>query len=170
MTANITLYAKWTSGFTVTFNSNGGSTVASYMNVPFNSTISTPSAPTKSGFTFVRWYKEQSLTNAWNFGSDRVVQSITLFAMWAEAKDITVTLDPNNGKDSAVARTIKAGESITLPNAPTPPGTGYSFLGWYTAKNGGTGVGFGGASYTPKESITLYTKWEAPANASPSDS
>ncbi len=162
VTANITLYARWASGFTVTFNTNGGSSVGSYTNVPYNSTISAPTAPTKSGFTFVRWYKESTLTSAWNFSSDRVVQNVTLYAMWAEAQDITVTFDPNNGKDSAVARTIKSGESITLPSAPPLPGDGYKFQGWFTAKSGGDPVGIGGASYTPKATITLYAKWEAP--------
>ncbi len=169
VTANITLYARWASGLTVTFNSNGGSSVASYNNVPYGSTISAPTAPTKSGFAFVRWYKEQSLTNAWSFDNDRVSGNVTLYAMWAEAQDITVTFDPNNGKDNAVARTIKTGESITMPPTPSAPDTGYSFLGWYTAKSGGDLIGGPGASYSPKQSITLYAKWEAPETASPSN-
>lgn len=34
-----------------------------------------------------------------------------------------------------------------------------SFLGWYTAAEGGTKVGDGGASYTPSGNVTLYAHW-----------
>lgn len=41
----------------------------------------------------------------------------------------------------------------------TPTRDGYTFLGWYTAADGGTKVGDGGASYTPTGDITLYAHW-----------
>lgn len=43
---------------------------------------------------------------------------------------------------------------------PTPFREGYNFLGWYTAKIGGSKVGDAGAGYTPTENITLYAHWE----------
>lgn len=42
----------------------------------------------------------------------------------------------------------------------TPSRDGYSFLGWYTAAEGGTKIGDGGASYTPTGNITLYAHWK----------
>ena len=42
----------------------------------------------------------------------------------------------------------------------TPTLEGYTFLGWYTAAEGGSKVGDGGASYTPTGNITLYAHWE----------
>ena len=44
--------------------------------------------------------------------------------------------------------------SVTLP---TPTKTGYTFGGWYTES--GTKAGAGGASYTPKGSLTLHASW-----------
>lgn len=43
------------------------------------------------------------------------------------------------------------------------------FLGWYTAAEGGTKVGDGGASYTPSGNVTLYAHWSGyPAVTLPS--
>ena len=46
--------------------------------------------------------------------------------------------------------------SVTLPK---PTKTGYTFGGWYTES--GTKAGAGGASYTPKGSLTLHASWTA---------
>ena len=46
--------------------------------------------------------------------------------------------------------------STTLPN---PSRTGYTLKGWYTAADGGTKKGDGGASYTPDATITLHAQW-----------
>ncbi|MHB8984629.1 MAG: virginiamycin B lyase family protein [Eubacteriales bacterium] len=68
--------------YTVTFDSQGGSSVSSINNVTSGSTISAPTAPTKTGYTFGGWYKESSCTNAWNFSTDTVTGNITLYAKW----------------------------------------------------------------------------------------
>ena len=83
--ANTTLYAQWTvvpTTYTVTFNSNGGTTVSSITGISSGSKITAPTAPTKSGFTFENWYKEASLTNVWNFSTDTVTSNLTLYAKW----------------------------------------------------------------------------------------
>ena len=86
VTANITLYAKWTAippaTYTVTFDSQGGSTVDSATGVSAGATITAPASPTKSGFTFGGWYKEASYVTLWNFGTDKVTANITLYAKW----------------------------------------------------------------------------------------
>lgn len=48
--------------------------------------------------------------------------------------------------------------AVKLPN---PTRDGYTFLGWYTAASGGTKVGDGGTSYTPRGDITLYAQWRS---------
>ena len=86
VTTNITLYAKWTAippaTYTVTFDSQGGSTVDSATGVSAGATITAPASPTKSGFTFGGWYKEASYVTLWNFGTDKVTANITLYAKW----------------------------------------------------------------------------------------
>ena len=45
---------------------------------------------------------------------------------------------------------------------PTPTREGYSFVGWFTEKDGGTGVGSTG-TYTPTANTTLYAHWSVVA-------
>ena len=64
----------------VTFNTDGGSEVASQW-VVNNSKASKPNAPTKQGYYFVNWYSDASLTNAYDFEMP-VDRDITIFAKW----------------------------------------------------------------------------------------
>ncbi|MEA4970108.1 MAG: InlB B-repeat-containing protein, partial [Candidatus Pelethousia sp.] len=70
---DITLYAKWEliPAYTVTFNSNGGSPIAS-QSVPGGSTVTRPENPTLEGHTFEGWYRNQNLTGKWDFVNDTV--------------------------------------------------------------------------------------------------
>lgn len=68
--------------YTVTFNSNGGTEVASIKDVPHNSKIAEPTAPTRLGYSFAGWYKESATENLWRFNWDRVKSDITLYAKW----------------------------------------------------------------------------------------
>ena len=83
VTESITLYAKWTvNTYTVTFNTNGGSAVDS-QTVNYNSTATTPTAPTKEGYVFAGWYTDTECTVEYNF-SGVVTENITLYAKWIE--------------------------------------------------------------------------------------
>ena len=107
VTANVELYAKWTiNNYTVTFNSNGGSTVTS-MNADYNTKVSAPPAtPTQSGYTFAGWFKETDLTTKWDFLVDTVTSNITLYAGW--------TADGVTGTITATI-VIGAADPVTLP-------------------------------------------------------
>ena len=79
--ANTTLYAKWTiNNYTVSFNSNGGTSVTS-QTVAYNGTATSPTAPTKSGSTFAGWYSDVGLTSAFVF-STPITADTTLYAKW----------------------------------------------------------------------------------------
>lgn len=65
---------------TVTFDSRGGSDVASAA-VNIGSPVSGPAAPTRENATFAGWYREASLENPWDFDS-AVTENITLYAKW----------------------------------------------------------------------------------------
>ena len=78
----IHLTAQWElNSYFVTYNSNGGSPVAT-ASVDYNTTVSAPAAPTKTGHTFDGWFKETGLTNTWNFDTDVVTGNITLYAKY----------------------------------------------------------------------------------------
>ncbi|NUU53364.1 hypothetical protein HP548_04585 [Paenibacillus taichungensis] len=66
----------------VTFDSQGGSTVEPATDVANGMTLSAPSTPNKAGYTFAGWYKDESGTEAWNFEEDAVTSDVTLYAKW----------------------------------------------------------------------------------------
>ena len=77
---------------TVTFEENGGSAVADMDGLSYDVSISEPTAPTKTGYTFAGWYKDENCTTQWDFGSDTVTEDITLYAKWTAASDTAYTV------------------------------------------------------------------------------
>ncbi|MEG0283772.1 MAG: InlB B-repeat-containing protein [Erysipelotrichales bacterium] len=68
--------------FKVIFNSNGGSKVDQIDKVASGSYIKMPTNPSKDNFIFVGWYKDEKLTNKWDFKKDKVYKDTTLYAKW----------------------------------------------------------------------------------------
>lgn len=64
---------------TVTFNTDGGSTVES-QTIPFGTVATLPEAPTKEGYTIIGWYLGE---NPFNYET-LVESNITLTAHWTE--------------------------------------------------------------------------------------
>ena len=71
------------SGYTVTFNSNGGSAVAS-IHTSSGGTIIMPENPVREGYVFAGWYKDEAFTEIFTFGADgdKITKDITLYAQW----------------------------------------------------------------------------------------
>jgi uncharacterized repeat protein (TIGR02543 family) len=88
--ADVYLYAKWRNAtsptYTVTFNANGGSGVAT-QTVEQGGKASSPNSA-RSGYVLDGWYKEAALTNAWNFATTAVNANTTLYAKWSTATSI----------------------------------------------------------------------------------
>ena len=66
--------------YIVTFETNGGSAVDSQTIVD-NGTATTPTAPTKTGYTFAGWYTDADCSTEYNFTAS-VTGNITLYAKW----------------------------------------------------------------------------------------
>jgi len=128
LTADVNLYAKWTTNtYTVTFDSQGGSAVSSQM-VEQGGLISKPKNPTREGYTFEGWYKESSCINAWNFTNDTVTSNITLYAKWTE-KSYTVSLsvDPAGSGTTTGSGTYQKGDLVSITAIAN---SGYTFINW----------------------------------------
>lgn len=72
---------------TVTFDSNGGSTVQS-QSVTSGAKATEPTAPTKEGFTFVGWYSDEDLETEFDFDT-AITADTTLYAKWEKSYDVT---------------------------------------------------------------------------------
>ena len=128
-TGDITLTATWIElskpTCTVTFTIDGESTTQT---VEENSKAATPTAPTKTGYTFAGWYNGDK-----KFDFDTpITANITLTANWtADTYKITYAgIDGATNPNTATTYTIESNE-ITLSNATK---TGYTFGGWKNAK------------------------------------
>lgn len=151
---NITLLAVWTelvaSEYTITFNSNGGSVVASIVEEE-GSLVSAPTAPTRIGYTFNGWYADVGLTTLYVFNL-MPSEDITLYAKWTISQ-YTITFVTNGG--SAISPvTQNYGTIITAPVNPIK--TGNLFSGWYSNSKLKNEFIFGGAL---ESSFTLYADW-----------
>jgi len=154
---------------TVTFQSNGGSAVEAYNNVTIGAIIKAPEIPTKAGYTFVGWYKEAALTNAWNFAVDRIATSTTLYAKWTA---YTVSFDLNDSGTGTPPNSIaNVPHDSTISIDLKPETSGFNLIGytndgkWHTR----TGTKEEDYVYTPfifgeggtkvTSDVTLYLKW-----------
>ncbi len=104
VTSDITLYAKWIeeSGeeYTVSFESNGGSSVESQV-VAEGECAQEPAEPTRDGYKFIGWFAENS-DEKYDFTS-AVSSDITLYAKWEES-DID---DGNDKEDTEITENDK---------------------------------------------------------------
>lgn len=136
---------------TVKFDSKGGSEVAS-VTVEQGSKIARPANPTNGEFIFVDWFKDQSGTNAWDFGKDVVESNITLYAKWTTVT-YTVSFNTNGGSAITPAQVAKGG-LVTKPLPPTKNGA--AFDNWYSDAALNTAYNF---STPVTADLTLHAKW-----------
>ena len=156
-------HTKSTTTYTLSFNSNGGSSVSSQTLKEYQKTVK-PSNPTKTGYTFSKWTETNSASaDEYSFGS-YISANKTLYAQWT-AKQYTVTLsapDATNSPTPSVSATYNSAMP-SIAKLPTRPG--YNFTGYFTASSGGTQYyGSDGSSlrnYTTAGTMTLHAQWEA---------
>lgn len=140
LSKDMTVYAKWISeeqsnaDFTVTFNSKSGTPVEA-ITTSYGSLLLEPTAPTRSGFYFGGWFRDEACLNKWDFSSDTVVRDITLYAKWIDGDptDRTYTVVfYYNGDIIDKIQNVSYNSTISEISAPVKPG--YVFKGWYTSE------------------------------------
>ena len=133
ITGDITLYAVWEEVFgpwTVTFDSAGGSAVAS-QSVDDGDLATEPSDPDRPGYTFLGWFILQS-ADEFDF-STPITRDIALYARWSEViiDYYTVTYLPGSQGTFVSQTTPGLLAGMPTPGAPTVTGaSGWFFVGW----------------------------------------
>lgn len=77
------LYGIANNGYTVTFNSRGGTDVPS-QELMYGDLVEEPDPPTREGYTFAGWYSDENCRYQWDMDTNQVSQSMTLYAAWEE--------------------------------------------------------------------------------------
>lgn len=72
-------------GFTITFDSRGGSDVAS-QNQMYGELLEVPEDPTREGYTFTGWYKDFACYELWDIQEDIIQDDLTLYAGWKKVE------------------------------------------------------------------------------------
>lgn len=73
------------SGFTVSFDTDGGSHIES-VKVMHSQTLELKEDPVKEGYVFTGWYTDRDCTESFDVKTDTVTGSMTLYAGWEKAK------------------------------------------------------------------------------------
>jgi len=162
--ADKTIYARWTATkYTLTFNANGGTVQPTSKTVTLNAPLGQLPTPAWAGYTFAGWFTAKSGGSVVTSSTVLTVPAnLTIYAHWT-AKKFTVKFNANKG--STPKRGSKAYKSkiVTFGKAygalPTTKRSGYKFLGWFTAKSGGTKVTTT-TLLTKAGNLTLYAHWK----------
>ena len=161
ITADITLYAKWTEEsttpvtYTVTFDPNSGSGTMT----PNPVTINAGEKLTLPECTFIPPSADKEF-DKWDAGNPGEQVDITsdcvIRAIWKEktVTTFTVTFDANGHGTAPAAQTVNSGDKATEPTAPTE--SGWIFGGWYQDATCSVAFDF---STAITADITLYAKW-----------
>jgi uncharacterized repeat protein (TIGR02543 family) len=160
-TASITLYARWLTRTSISFNLNGGSGTTPPTEMYLEGTIITlpdGSGFSRSSYTFGGWgtFSSSSLPTYEAGDSYTVTTSArTFYAVWYR----TVTFDINGGSGPTPAPQKAWGGYIFLPRGDELVKEGYVFGGW-TINESGTGTLYNsGEQYYPSGDTTFYARW-----------
>ena len=155
----VLLTAQWTANtYEVTFNANGGTVSPESTMVTFGGTYPKLPVPTREGYTFIGWFTAAAGgTQVTATTTVSTAKDHTLYAQWS-VNGVVVTFDyaGADGNNATLSTTVQFGSSYG--ELPAPTRTGYTFVGWFTAKEGGSEV----KSETMLENSaphTLYAHW-----------
>ena len=106
---------------TVTFDSQGGSEVAS-KDINVNNPVEEPANPTRSGYSFRGWYTAASGGERWDFAKP-VAADMTLYAQWSwinvGGPTYPPTMDePENGTVTTSPSRPEEGDTVTITPKP----------------------------------------------------
>lgn len=107
-----------------------------------------PKNPTSDKFKFTGWATSDGTEF---FGTTEISGNTIVYGMW----ECTVKFEPEGGTVSPTSKKVKV---WTMTSFPTPTRSGWTFLGWFTQKNGG-GVQYFSNATTINDNITLYAYW-----------
>ena len=169
VTADVTLYAKWTANkYTVTLDRQGGTTGSTSATATYASAMPSITVPTRTGYTFGGYFtgtngsgtQYYSNTGASSKNYDKT-NALTLYAKWT-ANKYTVTLDRQGGTSGSTS--VQATYDSAIPTVNVPSKTGYDFNGYFTGTAGSgtkyiSANGSSAKNWDIASATTLYAYW-----------
>jgi len=147
--SDMELYAKWQINiYTITFNSNGGSNVASIV-AAYESPLVKPFDPTKEGMAFGGWFVDTNFQFEYTYWV-MPAANFTLHAKWI-SNSTNISFETDGGTPITTLSHNLSDELVI----PTPTRQGYIFTGWYIDESCTT---LFHAEEISMEDVTLYAK------------
>ena len=78
----LVLFGVANKGYTVSFDSRGGTDVAAQADLMYGDHVAEPEPPTREGYSFSGWYTDSSCYEQWDVDTDTIQSDITLYAGW----------------------------------------------------------------------------------------
>ena len=125
-TGNMTLYAKWYYTGTVTFETNGGTTIDP-ITQEYGTVLVAPEDPARQHYTFAGWYSDEALQNEYVFDTMPDFD-FTLYAKW-DAVEYKITYVLNGGENGDNPDVYTVESAFDFAGATK---IGYRFVAWYT--------------------------------------
>ena len=147
------VYAMWAKNPNISFTDRG--TTVATKETTFGGTVSAPGNPSRTGYDFSGWNPVIS---------DHYYENASLEAKWTP-RTYTLTYEKNNPSSATMGDSdITLSRTSQQTKYDSPWGTlgmaskpGYTFLGWYTAPDGGTKVT---AETICRGNLTVYAHWK----------
>ena len=76
------LFGVANNGYTISFDSKGGTDVAAQTGLMYGDHVVEPEAPTREGYTFAGWYSDPNCQYPFDFANTIVDAGATLYARW----------------------------------------------------------------------------------------
>lgn len=124
------------------------------------SLITRPADVSAPGYTFEGWFKEAECVTEWDFDSDTIDKSRTLYAKWTAIYH-TITFYSNiPGEDYSRTQQVQDKVSTSL-DVNTFTYVGYKFIGWNTEADG-TGMAYADGENVSvnDDSFIVYAQWD----------
>ena len=152
LTQDTDFYADYIAAtFKVSFSTGEDTISVEDKLVTYPAAVTKPEDPTRRGYTFGGWYKDEACQNAYDFAAP-VTGNMTLYAKWT-INTYTVSFDSLGGS-SIDTKTADYNTAVSQPEKPTK--MGYTFGGWYTDYDCTVAYDF---NALVTDNITLYAKW-----------
>lgn len=123
----ITLFNARHGGFTVTFDTGVDDVAVAAEKAEYQKPVSEPGTVTRPGYELSGWTTAEGGKTLWDFDTDKVETSMTLYAVWTPAQ-IVVKFDLAGAPETLEPIEVTYGE--TYGSLPTPVWEGRSFAGW----------------------------------------
>lgn len=156
-----TLYLR--SNFTVSFDVDGGSSVASQTVVNGKKATRPATNPTRADSVFIGWYKDAACVTPFDFDAEIITCQTTIYAKFitinANLGVYKATFDLGEGVDENYPAVQTANRVLyNLPELPSKNGN--SFLGWWVSQyNDRTKLSYRYSGQELYEDVVLYAVW-----------